>query len=81
MMIAPPELTEGLESVILDQLREGDKYSGEIAIPGFNNAFNPWHQEVKRRLLEQMETLQRVHRPWQGRTPGRWRIGAPASSS
>jgi hypothetical protein len=78
MMISPPELTEELQSIIFDQLREGDKSSAEIAIPGFNNEFDPWHQEVKRRLLGELETRQKVHRPWHGRTPGRYRIGPPA---
>jgi hypothetical protein len=75
MMIAPPELTEGLQAIILEQLRDGDKYAGEIVIPGLNNQFDPWHQEAKRQLLGELETRQKVHRPWQGRTPGRWRIG------
>jgi hypothetical protein len=65
MMITPPELTEGLEAIIFDQLREGDKYACEIRIPGLNNEFVPW-QEVKRRLLGELETRQKVHRPCAG---------------
>jgi hypothetical protein len=75
MMIAPPELTQGIEQSILDQLRDGDRYAHEIAIPEMNDPFNPWHREFKSRLLEQLENQQKVHRTWIGRTPGRWRIG------
>jgi hypothetical protein len=45
------QLTESTESLILSQLREGEKYAHELALPGLNNQFDPWHSETKRRLL------------------------------
>jgi hypothetical protein len=44
------QLTESIESIILGQLREGEKYANEAS-------------------------QGKVHRPWNGRTPGKWRIG------
>ena len=70
-----PELTSDLQSIIFAQLREGEKYAYEIKIEGLDNPIDPWHTEGKRRLLETLETQQKVHRLWHGRTPGRWRIG------
>jgi hypothetical protein len=76
MMLTPPEVTESLESIILDQLRQGDKFAGEINVPGFKNRdWDPWEREMKRQLLEQLESRQKVHRTWLGRIPGRWRVG------
>lgn len=72
-----PELTSDLQSNIFEQLRDGEKYAYELKIEGLENPVDPWHTEAKRRLLEQLETQQKVHRVFHGRTPGRWRLGPP----
>ena len=76
-MVSTPELTEALESIILEQLTE-ERYPSQIRVPGLNNEFDPWQRQAKEQLLEELVVQKKAHRVQypNRRTPGGFRRGA-----
>lgn len=69
-----PEITPEHTNQIQAQLREADRYANEFQLEGLDQ-FNPHHADAIRKHLALMETQQQVHRPMNGRTPGKWTLG------
>jgi hypothetical protein len=76
VMVSTPELTEAIESIILEQLTE-ECYPSQIQVPGLNNEFDPWQRQAKQQLIEELVTRKKVHRVQHPgrRTPGGFRRG------
>jgi len=71
------ELTEAIESIILEQLTE-ERYPSQIRVPGLDNAeYDSYQRQAIDRLIEQLVARKKAHRVQHPnrRTPGGFRRG------